>query len=102
MDHPEMRNTVFGEVLAGLLEARGWPVTPAKVGLLAEDAGLDGWKVINRMADAAAEYAGPLDGLADALDLAEPEMMELAYAFVFEQRAYHPARAGHSFEGSKS
>ncbi len=52
MDHPELKNTVFGEVFAGMLEARGLRVTPFSVGKLAEDAGLDGWKVINRMANA--------------------------------------------------
>ncbi len=86
MNHPEMRNTVFGEVLAELLEKRGLEVTPFKVGKLAEEAGLDGWKVINRMASADAEYAGALGGLAEALDLSEPEMMELAQAYTLEQR----------------
>ena len=86
MDHPEMRNTVFGEVLAEMLEVRGLPVTPFEVGQLAEDAGLDGWKVINRMANAGAEYAGPLDGLARALGLSRLEMRDLALAFAFEDR----------------
>ncbi len=84
--NPEMRSTVFGEVLAELLEKREIPVTPFRVGKLAEEAGLDGWKVINRMANAGAEYAGPLDGLAEALDLSETEMMELAEAFTLERR----------------
>ncbi len=88
MNHPEMRNTVFGEVFAELLEARGLPATPFKVGLLAERAGLDGWKVLNRMADAGAEYPGPLDGLADELDLSEPEKMRLAFAHTFERHIY--------------
>ncbi len=90
MNHPEMRNTMFGEVLAELLEERDLSVTPFKVGKLAEDAGLDGWKVIGRMADADADdagyLAGRLDGLADALDLSEPEMMRLALAYTFEDR----------------
>ena len=85
MDHLELRNTVFGEVFAELLEARGLEATPFKVGKLAEDAGLDGW-VINRMANAGVEYAGPLDGLVLALDLSRPEMMDLAHAFTFEER----------------
>ena len=84
--HPEMRNTVFGEVLAEILEARGLEVTPFKVGKLAEDAGMDGWKVIGRMADEDAEYAGPFDGLSDALALTEPEKLELAHAHAFERR----------------
>ncbi len=84
--HPEMRNTVFGEVLAEILEAREIPVTPFTVGKLAEDAGMDGWKVIGRMADEDAEYAGPFDGLADVLALTEPERAELAHAHAFERR----------------
>ncbi len=86
MDHPELTNTVFGEVLAELLETRGLEATPFKVGKLAEDAGLDGWKVLDRMADASANYGGSLDGLVTALALSRWEMRELAHAFAFEQR----------------
>ena len=88
MNRPEMRNTVFGEVLAELLEARGLEVTPFKVGKLAEDVGLDGWAIINRMASTASgNSAGYLDGLANALDLAEPEKIKLALAYSLEERA---------------
>jgi hypothetical protein len=87
MNHPEMRSTVFGEVLASLLEAREIPGTPFTVGKLAEDAGLDGRAVINRMAaTAVGNSAGYLDGLADALDLSEPEKMRLALAYSLEER----------------
>ena len=90
-EHPEMRNTVFGEVLAEFLEKREIAVTPATVGLLAEEAGLDGWKVINRMADAENESPGYLDGLADELGLSEPEKMRLAFAYSFERHLYEAA-----------
>jgi hypothetical protein len=86
MKYAELRQTTFGQVLVELLEARGLPVSPFAVGQLAEDAALDGWKVINRMADAGAEDAGYLDGLADALGLSESEKIQLAYAYSFEQR----------------
>lgn len=86
MDYPELRNTTFGEVFVELLEARSLPVTPFEIGLLAENAGLDGWKVLGRMAAAGTGYAGPLDGLASALDLTRPERKDLAYAFTFEER----------------
>ncbi len=89
--NPEMRSTVFGEVLAELLEKRGLKVTPFRVGKLAEDAGLDGWKVINRMVNADAEYAGDLDGLAERLDLSEVERDELAHAYALERRYAEPA-----------
>jgi hypothetical protein len=55
--------------------------------LLAEQSGLDGWKLINRMADADAEDAGYLDGLAAALELSKAEKIQLAYAYSFERRA---------------
>ena len=86
MEHPEMRNTVFGEVLAELLEKRGLEVTPFKVGKLGEQSGLDGWKLINRMADAGNEPPGYLDGLAATLGLSAAERMELALAYSMEQR----------------
>jgi hypothetical protein len=84
-EHPQLRAAVFGEVLAELLEKRGLPVTPAKVGLLAEQSGLDGWKLINRMADAGAEDTGYLDGLAAALELSETEKVRLAFAYAYER-----------------
>ena len=85
-EHPKMRNTTFGEVLVQLMEARGLAVSPFAVGQLAEDAGLDGWKVINRMANADAEDPGDLGGLADALGLSESERLELAFSYAFERR----------------
>jgi hypothetical protein len=86
MNHPKMRNTVFGEVLAELLEKRGLEVTPFKVGKLAEEAGLDGSQLINRMADAGNEPPGYLDGLATSLGLSAAERIELALAYSLEQR----------------
>lgn len=47
-DGAEMRDTVSGEVLAELLEERDLPATPFDIGLLAGQAGLDSWRVINR------------------------------------------------------
>jgi hypothetical protein len=45
------------------------------------------WQVINRMANADAEDAGHLGGLAAALGLSETEKIQLAYAYSFERRA---------------
>jgi hypothetical protein len=56
------------------------------VGKLAEDAGLDGWRAISRMASTGTEHPGYLDGLAAALSLTEPEKYELAVAYTFERR----------------
>ena len=69
-----MRNTVFGEVLTEVLEERGLSVTSATVRRLAQDAGLAEQKLINRMARAGADGPGPLDDLAEALDLSEEAM----------------------------
>jgi hypothetical protein len=85
-EHPELRATIFGQVLAELMEARGLEVSPFQVGKLAEEAGLDGWKVLGRMADAGNEPPGYLDGLATALGLSAAERMELALAYSMEQR----------------
>ena len=96
MDHPEMRNTVFGEVFAELLEARGLEVTPFEVGRLAEDAGLDGWDFIDRMASTGSRRLLHLDlRLAENLDLSEPEKLELALAFTFERRGARDLHAEH-------
>jgi len=86
MKYAELRQTTFGEVLAELLEKRGLEVTPFKVGKLGEQSGLDGWKLINRMADAGNEPPGYLDGLAATLGLSAAERMELALAYSMEQR----------------
>jgi hypothetical protein len=91
-EHPEMRNTEFGRVLAELLEKRGLEVTPFRVGKLSEEAGLDGWAVISRMANPNADYVENLEGLADALELTEPEKMKLALAYTFEGHAERLAR----------
>lgn len=84
--HPEMQNTVFGQVLTEILEVRDLLVTPFKVGKLAEDNGVDGWAVINRMASTD-HGTGYLDGLATALNMSEEEMLELACANAFEERS---------------
>ena len=80
-----LRDTVFGRVLCELLEERELPVTPFHVAKLAEDAGLDGWKVINRMADAGAPDPGYLDRLAEKLALTQREMVRLAMAYSYEK-----------------
>jgi hypothetical protein len=85
--NPEMRNTVFGQVLAELLEQRRLPVTPFAVGKLAEDAGMDGWKLINRMARQDNEPPEDFGPLAAKLGLTEEEKLDLALAFTYERRA---------------
>jgi hypothetical protein len=95
MQEREIRNTVFGEVLVGLVEERGLPASPFVVETLAGWAGLDNSGVLDRMVDPDADVAGHLDKLARDLDLAEAERMRLAVAFAFEERAEgHAERMG--------
>ncbi len=79
-----MQRTAFGRVLSELVEERGIPATPFRVGKLAEDAGLDGWAVINRMASTD-RVAGNIDPLATALELDELERVRLAMAYAMEK-----------------
>ena len=66
--------------------ARGIPATPGAIGSLAEQAGLEGWRVINRMAGADMTYKGRSLGLlVDALELDQEERRRLALAFAFEE-----------------
>ena len=93
MEHPEMRTTAFGEVLAELLQKREIPVTPFQVGKLAEDAGCDGFALLERMTNPDAENFGHLIGLAAALQLTEPEKVRLALAYTFQRRERELAKA---------
>ena len=86
MKYAELRQTAFGQVVAELMESRDLEVTPFQVGKLGEKSGLDGWRLINRMADAGAADPGDLDGLASDLDLTRAERDKLALAYAFEQR----------------
>jgi hypothetical protein len=63
-----LQQSAFGRVLTELLEERGYIVSPAKVRLLAERSGLEGSRVVGRMANAQARHVGNMTGLADALE----------------------------------
>jgi transcriptional regulator with XRE-family HTH domain len=83
-----LRRTAFGRVLSGLVESRDIPATPGRIGVLASSAGLDGWKVINRMASTRHRYVGrrgAMRDLAAKLDLNEEERDRLAMALSFEE-----------------
>ncbi len=82
----EMRNTVFGEVLAELLEARDMPPAIPYVEGLAESAGIDAEKLIRRIEDPNAEHPGGLEEMADRLKLSGRERRELSFAFTYERR----------------
>ncbi len=84
-----LRRTAFGRVLCGLVDSKGLgPATPGRIGSLAAEAGLDGWKVINRMASTRRRYVGrrgSMDLLASRLGLDEEERERLAMALAFEE-----------------
>jgi hypothetical protein len=82
----QLRGSAFGRVLTELLEERGYTVTPGEIGLLVERVGMDGWRVIDRMADAEARYVGRnMKHLADKLELDQDERERLARALAFEE-----------------
>lgn len=89
--HPELKNTVFGEVFVELLEAREISATPGAIGELVEGAGVDGWLFLDRMVGKEADYPGTLERLVEEMNLTEAEATELAMAFSFEKRDARPA-----------
>lgn len=84
--HPELKNTVFGEVFVELLEVRGISADPATISELAEGAGVDGPLLLERMAGDQADHPGPLGRLAEDLKFSEEERTTLAMAFAYERR----------------
>jgi hypothetical protein len=88
IEHDEMRNTVFGEVLCELFESRDLLLTPAAVEEYASACGCEGEAVVNRMASTD-EGCGALDGLADDMELTTEEMKDLANAAAYDKRSYY-------------
>lgn len=88
IEHDEMRNTVFGEVLCEPFESRDLLLTPEAVEEYVDACGCEGEAVVNRMASTA-EGCGPLDGLARDMDLSEPEKMDLAIAAAYDKRGHY-------------
>ena len=86
MDHPELMNTEFGEVLVELLEERGLPATPEQIETMARESGLDHSKLLDRMASTDAEDFGDLRGLADVIGLSSEEKSRVPMAFAYDRR----------------
>ncbi len=84
----EMKNTVFGEVLAELLEARDMPARLAYVEGLVEGVSPDAALLIARIQGTSTEHPGDdvMAALSDRLELDERERSELAYAYAYEMR----------------
>ncbi len=76
-----MTRTVFGEVLAELLEARDMPPVRPFVEGLVRRTSIDGEKLIRRIEDPNAEHPGDLEEMADRLGLSRRERRELSFAF---------------------
>ena len=84
----EMKNTIFGEVLAELLEARDMPPVIPYVRGLMKRTGTDTDKLIARIEGEWAGHPGDatMAALSERLELSERERLELAYAMTFEGR----------------
>jgi hypothetical protein len=78
--------TVFGEVLAELMESRGIEATEENVAALADKAGADAFRLKLRMRGEYMDVVGGLAGLADELSLDERERTVLALAYAMEER----------------
>jgi hypothetical protein len=83
----ETQSTVFGEVLAELMEARGLDATPEEIVALGDRSGLDGKELLRDASRGIHRRRARqrLTGLADELGLSEHEMIRLAVAYVFEE-----------------
>ena len=77
--------TAFGRVLVELMEARGYAATPDAVMGLAEEAGVDPWKVVNRTASPENRWVGNFRRLADKLELTPTERHRLKRALDYEE-----------------
>ena len=88
MKEAEMKNTVFGEVLAELLEERDMPPVIPYVEGLVEGVNLDASKLIRRIEGTSTEHPGDevMAALSDRLKLSEQERRKLAFAFTYEIR----------------
>ena len=84
----EMKTTVFGEVLAELLEARDMPPALAYVRGLLEGVNMDASELLERIEDAHAPHPGDeaMAVLSDRLELTRRERKDLAFAFTYEIR----------------
>jgi hypothetical protein len=87
MPTAERRSTVFGDVLAEFMEARGLEATPEEVVRLGYCARLDGKELLRDVQQGIPGRRGrqKLTGLADELDLTEPQKARLALAYTFEE-----------------
>ncbi len=80
-----LERTAFGRVLVELMEARGYSLTPETVMDLAEEAGVDPWKVANRTLSPENRWAGNFKRLAHKRELAAEERRRLKRALDYEE-----------------
>jgi hypothetical protein len=78
--------SVFGEVLAELLESRGIPATEENIRELAIAGGLDPDLVLARVSGETDEHVGAFTRVAKNLELSMDEMLELAWAYTLGER----------------
>ena len=85
MEMTDTRATAFGRVLGALMEARGIPAEPEQMKSLFDRSGLDGEKLLARVADVDVPDLGPLTGLDREMGLSKRELQTLAVAYVYEE-----------------
>ena len=85
MENTDTRATAFGRVLGALMEKRGIPAEPEQMQALFDRSGLDGEKLLARVADVDVPDLGDLGGLAREMGLSGREMDALAMAYAFEK-----------------
>ena len=78
--------SVFGEVLAELMESRGIPATEENIEELAVAGGLDPERVLARVSEDTDEHVGHFDRVVENLELSSEEMLDLAWACAMERR----------------
>ena len=80
-----LEQTAFGRVLVGLMEARGYAASPDSAMDLAESAGVDPWRVVNRTLSSENRWSGNFKRLADKMELAPEERRRLKRALDYEE-----------------
>ena len=78
--------TVFGEVLAELMESRGIEATEENIAEVAVAGGLDPERVVAEFSERTDDYIGPFTRVAENLELSSEEMLDLAWAYAMERR----------------
>jgi hypothetical protein len=94
MENTNTRATAFGRVLGALMEKRGMPAESEEMKALFDRSGLDGEKLLSRVAGEDVPDLGPLTGLDREMGLSERELQTVAMAYVYEEDDVEAALGG--------